>query len=512
MRPKVLPDRLRYLFALGILLLAGETVARSPEEWQRLGWVAGFERGLERARVRDRPAFVYFDAPWCSWCHRYQAQTLDEPSVRKRLARDFVPIVVDFDARPDLIERYRARGLPYTLILAPDGSVLNGFAGVLSAPDLLDVLARAKEARVATADVEPFADTVRPDGIDRAAYQHFRDAFMEHLERLYRPGEGTLAGSYATGATLKRPSPLTWIYLDREGLWPERSGAAAEAERARLWDRANGGFFNFLDPSHPEKDHLETSKLLEANAWLSVWMAHHAARDPEARAAALSGWFYLREVLWDRGAGGFFQAQRADAGYYGLDGAPRSRADPPPVERIKRADTNAQAAWALVELSRLLGEAQPADYAAGTLDFILRRLVRTGRLYHIERLGRLEAPTLPQDMFWVLAAAAELDALRPDPGRRSGVATVERAAAQWLRDRMRSRKDEELSVELAGLIAWVAATGRYTALPKDAAAWALGQLRIEPQTPPDELVVGLRAWAAVLADEASRLPAARRDS
>lgn len=137
--------RLRSLFALAILVFAGEAAPRAVDEWQRLGWVVGFERGLEQARVRNRPAFVYFDAAWCSWCHRYQAETLDESSVRAVLARDFVPVVVDYDARPDLVERYRARGLPYTLILAPDGRVLNGFAGILSAPDLLDVLARTKE-------------------------------------------------------------------------------------------------------------------------------------------------------------------------------------------------------------------------------------------------------------------------------------------------------------------------------------------------------------------------------
>lgn len=499
MSPGDLLHRLRYLLALGALLASVDVAARSAEEWQRLGWVAGFERGLEQARVRGRPAFVYFDAPWCSWCHRYQAEALDRPSVRAALARDFVPVVVDYDARPDVVERLRARGLPYTLILAPDGNVLNAFAGVLSAADLLDVLARVKEAPAPAFAAEPFVDTVRPAGLDRAAYADFRKAFLEHLERLYRPGESTLAGSYATGATLKRPSPLTWIYLEDQGLWPERARAAARAERERLWDRANGGFFNFLDPAQPEKEHLETSKLLEANAWLSAWMARHAARDPEARAAALSGWFYLREVLWDRAGGGFFQAQRADADYYGLRGAPRRSGEPPPVERIKRADTNAQAAWALVDLSRLLDEAQPADYAAGALAYVLRRLLRSGRLHHLEREGRLEGGTLPQDLFWVLAAAAEVDAVRPDPARRSGMATVERAAAQWLRERMRSRGTGEVSVELAGLIAWVAASGHYAALPEDAGAWAFGQLRIEPQTAPDELVLGLRAWEAVLA-------------
>lgn len=77
---------------------------------------------------------------------------------------------------------------------------------------------------------------------------------------------------------------------------------------------------------------------------------------------------------------------------------------------------------------------------------------------------------------------------------------------------MRYQTGEAVPVELAGLIAWVAASGRYAALPEDTASWALAQLRIESQTPPDEIVLGLRAWEAVLDGAANRPRAAPRGS
>jgi uncharacterized protein YyaL (SSP411 family) len=289
------------------------------------------------------------------------------------------------------------------------------------------------------------------------------------------------------------------MYLMERGLWPERTARAAAAERRRLWDRLDGGFFNLLDPSREEADYLETSKLLEANAWISAWQAEAGRQQAEARRIARLGWFYLRETLWDREAGGFWQAQVADNRYYALPPAERLRASAPPLDRAKRADSNAQAAAALVRMGRETGNAEMDDYAARTLDFILAHMVRDGRLYHIRRDDRLAVPDLPQDLFWLLAAAAEIETTRPDADRRRRLAPLAERAAQWLQERMRGAA-QELPVELAGLVAWVAGMRDvYPAIPETARAWALAQLRIEPETAPDELILGLRAWEALLA-------------
>jgi len=65
---------------------------------------------------------------------------------------------------------------------------------------------------------------------------------------------------------------------------------------------------------------------------------------------------------------------------------------------------------------------------------------------------------------------------------------------------MRDAQTTRLDNELAGLIALTAAhRNSYPRLPAGAREWALRQLRIETETPPDEPVIGLWAWEEKLA-------------
>jgi len=467
-------------------------------------WITEFEQGMQRAQRHQRAAFVYFDADWCSWCQQYKRDTLDKPEVRERLAYDYIAVRVDYDARPDLFERYGGKGMPFTVILAPDGRVLNRFVGVMTPVDLVDTLAQfaRDKTRAPAAPVDADYPVIRVERLDHRGYEQFRQAFLNQIESLYHSESHTLSGRFETGATLKRPSPLTWIYLLEHGLWPERGRLAAQAERRYLLDRHDGGFFNFLDPSRLTEEYLETSKILESNAWLGAWMAQLGVRDPAAYKAAHQAWFYLREVLWDGERGGFWQAQMAANEYYVLPPAQRLRKKSPPIDYAKRADTNAQAAWALVRMGRFTGNDQMLDYAARTMDFLLFSMYRDDKLYHIWRGGRLGVPDLAPDWFWLLAAGHEVERVRPDRRRRARLDALADMAGAWLQRRMQATAGETLGVESIGLIAWAAGKREfYPAMPAGASAWALRQLRIEVETSPDELVLGLLAWENRLAGE-----------
>ena len=134
------------------------------------------------------------------------------------------------------------------------------------------------------------------------------------------------------------------------------------------------------------------------------------------------------------------------------------------------------------------------------MDFLLREMWRDGRLYHLWRDGRLFSPDLPHSWFWVLAAGAELEQVRPDRIRRQQLAAIAATARRWLEQRMRDVPAARIDNELAGLIALTAGhRARYPGLPSGARDWALSQLRIETETPPDEPVIGLWAWEKRLA-------------
>lgn len=488
--------RPRAALSLVLLVWAAAGAAASVQ------WIDGYDAGLAEARRQQRPALVYFDAAWCSWCQRYKRETLGDARVRERLARDYVAVRVDFDARPDLVQRYGVRGLPYTLILSPAGEVRNGFVGILAPEDMQDLL-----RQLATGSAPVPAGTTpeiiaRAGRLDREGLKRFRRAFLDHVESLYDQRSGTLSGRFETGATLKRASPLTWMYLTGQERWRERARRAARAEVRRLHDPVGGGFFNFLDPSLPAGDYTETSKLLEGNSWLTAWFMQAGAEDAELRRAAQSGWRLLRQRLWDARDGGFWQAQVADQRYYALPPAQRRRAASPPLDRMKRADTNAQAAWALVQYVQAGGDQRALDYAVGALDFVLTVLWRDARLYHHWREGSLSTPDVPHDWFWVLAAGAELERVRPDAARRERLRAIAAAAASWLREEMRKTEAELPDPELAGLIAWVALHQElYPALPAEARDWALVRLHLRVDTRPDDVVLGLMAWERALGRE-----------
>jgi hypothetical protein len=345
---------------------------------------------------------------------------------------------------------------------------------------------------------------VRVRATDRAGYAEFRRAWLQHVERLYDARTGTLLGRFPTGATLKRPSPLTWLYLHEHGLWPERVARAARVERTRLHDPVDGGFFNFLDPSQPDGDYLESSKLLEGNAWLLLWQAMHGREDRHARRAADDAFHYLRRALWDVQHGGFWQAQQADAAYYRLPPARRRATPTPLLDRIKRADTNAQAVIALLRYGEQCGRPEAAALAATTFDRTLEVLLHDGRLYHAWRDGERLTPDSPLGLFWLLAAGAELERRQADAARRARIDALVALAREWI-ERERRRPNAPLAPELAGLIAWVAGQpGIGPRLPAGTRDWALLQLRLEPDTPPDDLVCGLRAWEEKLESENPR--------
>ena len=469
-------------------------------QWERQGWVTEWDAGMKRARAAGKPAFVYFDAGWCSWCQQYKRDVLDTSRVRAVLARDFIRVAVDFDARPDLMRRYGGKGLPFTLVLSPDGSVLGQFVGVIPAEDLVNLLATLvrRSGRQPELAREPGEVLHQPAALDRKSYAAFRAAYLRHLDSLYDPARETISGQFESGVTYRRTSLLTWVYLMDHGLWKERVQRAAQADRKRLWDPVGKGYFNFVDSTRA--DYLESSKLLEINAWMAVRQAQAGVRDPRARQNAIEAWDYLRTVLWDKAHGGFFQSQLADNAYYALPLPERLRKKAPPVDRAKRTDTNAQVVWALLHLSRFDGRKEVLDHAALTMDFLLREMWRDGRLYHLWRDGRLFSPDLPHSWFWVLAAGAELEQVRPDRSRRERLAAISVVAGRWLEQRMRDVPAARIDNELAGLIARTA--GRrdlYPRLPAGAREWALSQLRIETETPPDELVIGLWAWEVTLA-------------
>ncbi len=87
--------------------LAGQT---SPYLLQHLynpvDWYPWSDQALDRARREDKPIFLSIGYAACHWCHVMERESFEDPGIAETLNRDFVPIKVDREERPDLDEIY----------------------------------------------------------------------------------------------------------------------------------------------------------------------------------------------------------------------------------------------------------------------------------------------------------------------------------------------------------------------------------------------------------------------
>src|SRR5579859_1532831 len=104
--------------------------------WQP--WSAG---AFELARRTGRPILLSISAVWCHWCHVMDETSYSNPGVIELINREYVPIRVDNDVRPDINQRYNMGGWPTTAFLTPAGDILTG-ATYMPPDQMADALAR----------------------------------------------------------------------------------------------------------------------------------------------------------------------------------------------------------------------------------------------------------------------------------------------------------------------------------------------------------------------------------
>jgi uncharacterized protein YyaL (SSP411 family) len=97
--------------------------AHNPVDWYPWG-----EEALRRAREEDRPIFLSIGYAACHWCHVMERESFESEAIAEILNRDFVPVKVDREERPDLDEIYmtatqlmtHSGGWPMSVFLTPE--------------------------------------------------------------------------------------------------------------------------------------------------------------------------------------------------------------------------------------------------------------------------------------------------------------------------------------------------------------------------------------------------------
>ncbi|MBQ6059538.1 MAG: thioredoxin domain-containing protein [Clostridia bacterium] len=296
--------------------------AKNPVDWRPWG-----PEAFKAARQEDKPVFLSIGYSTCHWCHVMAHESFESDEVAEALNRDYIPIKVDREERPDVDAVYMeaclamngSGGWPLTALLTPEQ--LPFWAGTyLPKTQLLSLLGQAsklwREGRDEILSLgEKLAAHLRTETESQPALPS--RALLETGVHGFSDVFDALWGGF--GKPPKVPAAHNLLFLLRyAGITndPRAKELAGQTlaciYRGGIFDHVGGGFSRYSTDRQWLVPHFE--KMLYDNALLSLAYteAWQQSRRPWQRFAAQKTLDYVLRELTDP-SGGFYCGQDADS-------------------------------------------------------------------------------------------------------------------------------------------------------------------------------------------------------
>ncbi len=91
------------------------------------------QKAWQAAVSRRRPMLVLFSTDGCHFCTKMMAETYSQPEVQRMLHGHVEGVKVNAQKNPDVVARLGIRGYPTTLLVSPEGNVMDAIEGFASA-------------------------------------------------------------------------------------------------------------------------------------------------------------------------------------------------------------------------------------------------------------------------------------------------------------------------------------------------------------------------------------------
>jgi len=129
-------------FAFGSMA-AGDGAALPGQEQPKIAWMSDLDAALVSAEQAGKPVLVEFFSNGCGWCKSLARDTHPNPRVIAAVHESFQPVRIQ--GRPQSMrDSYGLPGVPHTLILAGDGTLIHRIRGYRVPGDYLIELAQAR--------------------------------------------------------------------------------------------------------------------------------------------------------------------------------------------------------------------------------------------------------------------------------------------------------------------------------------------------------------------------------
>ena len=105
-----------------------------PKANEPIRFLDSYEQAKAEARATNRRILLYFTGPGCAWCRVLESRTFTDAEVVD-LSRRFVCVELRTDRDTKLADEFQIDSIPRSILLMPDGAMLDQRVGYLAAAD-----------------------------------------------------------------------------------------------------------------------------------------------------------------------------------------------------------------------------------------------------------------------------------------------------------------------------------------------------------------------------------------
>jgi uncharacterized protein YyaL (SSP411 family) len=335
--------------------------AHNPVDWYAWG-----PEAFEKARAEDKPIFLSIGYSTCHWCHVMERESFENERIAELLNRDYVPIKVDREERPDVDRIYMTfvqattggGGWPMSVWLTPE---LKPFFGGTyfppetrwGSPGFGSVLTQIAQAW--RTDREKIDDSARDvieqlkksSTVEGRVGGRIDASILESGFSVFRRSFDSRLGGF--GGAPKFPRPSVHNFLLRYYARTKNQEALdmvlvtlREMAKGGMNDQLGGGFHRYSVDEHWFVPHFEKMLYDQGQLALSYVEAFQITGDARYAETARRTMDYVLRDMTDAG-GAFYSAEDAD-----------SVIDP---ARPEEKGEGAFYVWGADEIRELLGDA-----------------------------------------------------------------------------------------------------------------------------------------------------------
>lgn len=122
----------------------------------RLFSQTSIEKGWQTATQQQQPMLVMFTSDSCMYCKKMLAETYGQPAIQRLLAGNTQTVLAHAEDYQELVKRLGIRGFPSSVLLSPNGDVLDFMEGYVPPKEFVkrvSPLLKAQAAQARAADL-----------------------------------------------------------------------------------------------------------------------------------------------------------------------------------------------------------------------------------------------------------------------------------------------------------------------------------------------------------------------